>query len=462
MSTTNIVTVNTSLVLAPTPNSLQRVGGLISQGGTTLTPGTATLVSTLAQLQTLLATGKTIASMTWAANVVTVTTTSPHGWTNGDVIPINIAGAIPTGYNGTFTGTVTGTTTLTYPLTTNPGVETTPGTVTLGAVSELLAMGTTYFAGNGVIAVYVVELGEGTVTENVPDLTTFIGKVAGTPQQIYNYLVPAGWDNAASFMSFLTNYTSTSSQMYFWVTTTVANRAVYAGLKCVYAEVTSPTAPVGEFSLASAFGTALLQNPTSTNKLAPLSYSPSYGTTAYPVTGNQSTLQSLADANVGWVGTGQQGGISSNIIYQGKMSDGNFWNFWYSVDWAQINMGQALANEVINGSSSTLNPLYYNQIGIDRLQNRVVQVATAGVSAGLGNGQIISTKLSASQFLASMNSGEYAGKIVVNAEPMGAYATENPNDYAVGKYAGLSCIWIPQLPFLNVYFNLEATTLLVG
>ena len=154
--------------------------------------------------------------------------------------------------------------------------------------------------------------------------------------------------------------------------------------------------------------------------------------------------------------------LVSYVEYISKMSDGNFWNFWYSADWAQINMQQALANEVISGSASSLNPLYYNQQGIDRLQNRVVQVANQGVTAGLGNGQVLVTKLSQSQFLANFNAGNYAGKIVVNAEPMQAYANENPNDYGVGKYAGISCVWIPQLPFLNIYFNLQATTLLVG
>ena len=308
MTTTNIVTVNASVVLAPTPNNLQQTGGLISQGGTTLTPGTATLVSTFAQLQALLATGKAITSLAWATSVVTVTTASPHGWTNGDVVPITIAGAVPAGYNGTFTGTITGASTLTYPLAANPGAETTPGTVALGAITELTLMGTTYFAGNGVPAIYVVELGEGTPTENVPDLTTFIGKVKGTTGQIYNYLVPRGWDNNATFLAFLANYTAVNAQTYFWVTTTVANAAVYAALKCVYAEVESPTVSATEFSLASAFGVATAQTPSSTNKLTPLSYSPSYGTTAYPVTGNQATLQTLANDNVGWIGTGQHAG----------------------------------------------------------------------------------------------------------------------------------------------------------
>lgn len=464
MTTINIVTVNASVVQAPAPSMLQQTGALISQGGTTLTPGTATLVSTLAQLQTLLAAGKAIASLAWSGGTVTVTTAAPHGWTSGDIVPITISGAAPAAYNGTFSGTITGTTTLTYPLASNPGSETVPGTVALGAITELSQMGTTYFAGNGVPSVYVLELGEGTAAEGVTALTTFMGTVAGTNAQVYAYLVPREWDNAPTFLTLCNNHTAVNSQVYFWVTTTVANEAVYSApaYKCVYAEVEAPGVASSEFSLASAFGNALSANPSSSNKLVPLSYSPSYGTTAYPVTGNQSTLQGLATNNVGWVGTGQQGGISSNIIYQGKMSDGNFWNFWYSVDWAQINMGQALANEVINGSATSLNPLYYNQAGINRLQNRVMRVATQGVAAGLGNGQVVATKLPVAQFIANYNAGAYAGQIVVNAEPMQAYANENPNDYAIGKYAGISCIWIPQLPFLNVYFNLLATDILVG
>lgn len=459
--TTSIVTVNASVIQAPTPSILQQTGGLISQGGTTLTPGTATQVASLAALSALLAPGNAISSLAWSGGVVTLTTAAPHGWTNGDVIPVTVSGAAPTGYNGTFTGTITGASTLTYPLASNPGSETTPGTVTLGDVNELLQMGTTYFAGNGVPAIYVVELGEGTATEGVAALSTFISAVAGSPQQIYGYLVPREWDNNSNFLALANTFTAVSAKLYFWVTTTVANRAVYSGpaYKCVYAEVESPNIPATEFSLASAFGTALSQAPSSSNKVPPLAYSPSFGTTPYPIRGNQTTLNNLATAKVGWIGTGQEGGISTNIIFQGLMSDGNQWNFWYSVDWAQINFDLAIANEVINGSASTQNPLYYNQQGIDRLQTRAVKTARQGVGYGLGNGQVIATKLPAATFIANVNAGVYDGQIVINAEPFLTYTAENPNDYGIGRYAGLTCSWIPQLGFQNVVFNLSATTI---
>lgn len=464
MATFPIVTVNASVTQAPVPNTLQQRGALISQGGTTEAANSLTLISTLAQLTAIIAPPKAVTSMTWSGSVVTVTTTTAHGWTNGDVVPIIIAGVTPTGYNGAFTGTITGASTLTYPLVSNPGSSTVQGTVQLGSAAELTQMGTTYFAGNGVRAVNVLELGETTVVEGVAALTAFLASVRGTTDQQYAYLVPREWDNAASFLTLCNNNTSTDRETYFYVTTTVANRAVYSvpAYKCVYAEVEAPSIGATEFSLASAFGTVLKANPSSTNKVPPLSYAPSFGTTAYPQRGNQATFQNLADANVGWIGTGQEGGISGNILFQGNMSDGNSWNFWYSVDWAQINIDQNVANEVINGSAGSLNPLYYDQSGIDRLQNRAVQTAKTGVSSGLGNGQVVATKLPIQQFLANYNAGLYAGQIVINAEPFVAYTSENPSDYGIGKYAGLSAIWIPARGFLNIFFALNATTLISG
>lgn len=464
MATFPIVTVNASITQAPVPNTLQQRGALISQGGTTGATNSLTLIATLAQLTAILAPSVAITSMAWSGSVVTVTTTTAHGWTNGDVIPIIIAGVTPAGYNGTFTGTITGTSTLTYPLVSNPGSVTVQGKVRLGAAVEVLQMATTYFAGNGVRAVNVLELGEGTVVEGVASLTTFLASVRSTTDQQYAYLVPRLWDNDSSFLTLCNNNTSVDRETYFYVTTTVAHRTVYSipAYKCVYAEVEAPAIGATEFSLASAFGTVLKANPSSTNKVPPLSYAPSYGTTAYPQRGNQVIFQELADASVGWIGTGQEGGVSGNILFQGDMSDGNSWNFWYSVDWAQINIDLNVSNEIINGSATSLNPLYYDQPGIDRLQNRAVQTAKTGVSSGLGNGQVVATKLPIQQFLANYNSGLYDGQIVINAEPFVAYSQENPSDYGIGKYAGLSAIWIPSRGFKNIFFALNATTLISG
>jgi len=464
MATTPIVTVNTSITTAPQPNQLQQRGALISQGGTTLLDGMASTLSSAADLADIAALPVVNTSLAWAGSVVTVTTAAPHGWTAADVVKITIAGVAPVGYNGTFLATITGANTFTYPLTSNPGAETTPGTSTLWAVTELRQMVDTYFAGNGVRAVDVLELGEGTPAEGVAALTAFLIATAGTTDAYYSYLVPREWDAVSSFLTLLGQYEAPNKEVYFFVTTTLANRTVYSqpGYKNVFALVEAPDVDSQEFSCAAPFGTTLKQNPSTTNKVPSFIYTPCFGITNYSVRGNQTELGELAQANVNWIGTGAEGGITTDILFQGKMSDGNFWNFWYSVDWAQINMDLALANETINGSATSINPLYYNQQGIDRLQNRAGRVAAQGVSYGLGNGQIILTKLSSQQFQTNYNAGLYAGKIVINAEPFSIYTAANPSDYGQGKYAGISCLWIPQLPFLNIFFNLQATTLITG
>ena len=41
----NIVQVNVTQTIAPSPSTLQRTGALVTQGGTTLTPGTTQLLT---------------------------------------------------------------------------------------------------------------------------------------------------------------------------------------------------------------------------------------------------------------------------------------------------------------------------------------------------------------------------------------------------------------------------------
>jgi len=76
-----------------------------------------------------------------------------------------IAGTLPSGYDGTFAGTATGTNTVTYPLTTNPGAESTLGTFQLNSAVELQAMANTFFAQSASLGVYVLELGANTVNK---------------------------------------------------------------------------------------------------------------------------------------------------------------------------------------------------------------------------------------------------------------------------------------------------------
>ena len=120
--TTQIVTVNVTQTIAPAPSQLQRTGALVSQGATTLTPGTSSLLTQYSDLTSILAGSISITTMLWASSVVSVTTSAPHGIPNGDTILGLITGTTPTAYNGTFQITSTGANTFTYPLVASPGV----------------------------------------------------------------------------------------------------------------------------------------------------------------------------------------------------------------------------------------------------------------------------------------------------------------------------------------------------
>ncbi|EMV2404606.1 hypothetical protein AAB063_004800, partial [Escherichia coli] len=128
--------------------------------------------------------------------------------------------------------------------------------------------------------------------------------------------------------------------------------------------------------------------------------------------GKNSILATMTKQNINYVDTGAEGGISNTILVKGVTSDGNDMTYWYSVDWVQINVDMQLANTVINGSNNPINPLYYNQDGIDRLQQVAQAVFNTGVAYGLVNGQP-----------------------VVDAVPFRQYINTNPNDYGIGRYA---------------------------
>jgi len=81
------------------------------------------------------ATVKNITAISWAANVVTITTAAAHGYSAGQTIAVY--GVTPVGYNGVYTIASAGTTTLTYALTTNPGASTVLGFFN-GATSGIL------------------------------------------------------------------------------------------------------------------------------------------------------------------------------------------------------------------------------------------------------------------------------------------------------------------------------------
>lgn len=428
-----IVTVNVTQTIAPAPSTLQRTGALISMGGTTTAAGDTTLLTEMADLTAILRAAAANSTLAWSGGTVTVTTAAPHGFTTSDVLSITIAGATPVAYNGTYDCTITGASTFTYALVSNPGANTLPGTYNLASAYELETMGDTFFAQGTSASVYVLELGDIPVDEAVAALETFID--ATTPQFFYSYLVPRSWADSADFITLLADFQSTGGKTYFFVTVTESNYTDFTALmKDVFALIESPDAPATEFSLAAPFYAWLNNDPSTTNKVAPFAFRYLFGVTAYPIRGNKALFTTLKAASINWVGTGAEGGITNTVLMWGTTKDGRDATYWYSVDWVQINIDLDLSNEIINGSNNPINPLYYNQDGINRLQARAQATMNRGISYGL-----------------------VLAPVTVAAIDFATYVIDNPSDYPLGRYAGLSVSYTPARGFVEIIFNVNVT-----
>jgi hypothetical protein len=69
-----------------------------------------------------------LTALSWSGGLVTATTALPLADAVGTLFAISVAGAVPAGYNGTFTATNASTDSFTYPLVANPGIATSFGT----------------------------------------------------------------------------------------------------------------------------------------------------------------------------------------------------------------------------------------------------------------------------------------------------------------------------------------------
>lgn len=283
--------------------------------------------------------------------------------------------------------------------------------------------------------------------------TTPHGVHPGTWFQI-NGMVPNtfnGW--------FLADTTTTGSSLTVKMTTTPGVATSEGTL--VASGTDQPALPATEFSLASAFYVALNYYPSTTNRVTPFAFSFLFGVTPFPVIHTQALLTILQQSAINVVGTGAEGGISDAILLWGTTMDGNDFTYWYSVDWVQINADLAVANAVINGSNNPINPLYYNQDGIDRLEGVVYRVMARGVSYGLVLFGPTMVRLDGQPFIDNINAGTYTGFSVVNAVPFIQYSQENPSDYKIGRYAGLSVLYTPNRGFINILINVLVTELIV-
>lgn len=436
---TDIVVVNVSQTLAAVPSQLQRTAAIISQGGTILATGSKSILTRLSDLTPLLAAAISVTSAVWTSNLVTVTTPAPHGFPNGQVIPLTVAGFAPAGYNGLVQATITGASTLTYPLATNPGATTTIGTITDGDVAEITAMATTWFAQGSATPVYVLELGNGSASAGIAALAAY---VTANPLAFYVYETPQEWaadtTTATALATVCRNNSSTTSMVYFVIQAKddPAVLALFNGIKSAFVmRPSSADFAAGAFDASVLGYNAVVQQPNATNKVPPMQFRFAQGVTADELTGPKQVALKQAYAN--YIASGAEGGLSNTLIKWGVTMDGKPFTYWYAVDWMQINLKLTLANAIINGSNNTINPLYYNQNGIVRLQKAAQNVVNSGISFGM----VLATS---------------AGPLVV-ATSFGDYTTQNPNDYSQGVYNGLSLEFTPQLGFTNIIFNMNVT-----
>ena len=452
-----IVTSNVTQTVASTPNTLQKKGALVSTGGTALAQYATSFLTQASDLAAILTAPLAVTSLTWSGGVATVTTTATHGITSGDTFLTIIAGAVPSVYNGTFLATSTGASTFTYSLASDGGTSPATGTITFTErnVAELVAEVASFFGQGSQQGVYVLELGAAEPAASVANMTTYL---TANPNAFYGYLVPSNWDSIASFLTLIASYEATTSKTYFFVSSTTGTYSSYTALmKCVFWLVPAPLALVTESDIAMAFQIWLNYAPSSTNKVTPFEYSYVTGATPWPSAGNNSTLTAIKAAGGNYIGTGAEGGISNTLIIGGQYADKNPVNYWYAVDWAQINGDLAISAAVINGSNNPSNPLYYNQDGINRLQQALATVFNNGVSYGIILFNVKQTQLDVQPFNVAINNDSLAGFTVVNAIPFILYSGENTGDYKIGRYAGFAAQFTPLRGFDSIVINFNVT-----
>jgi hypothetical protein len=472
----SIVAVTVSTITAPYPSTLQQTGAIVSFGGTNLVAPSQAFLTQFADLAPILDTGASgaITAAAWATGVVTLTLSSalPANIITGDVVYLAVSGMTPTTFNGIHPCTVITPESVTYPATTSPGTATIMGKWQLNSVCELNAQVATFFRQGTGVGIWILEFGYQTSVAN--EVTALENWINASPGQYYGYLLPSYWGTATNIPAVLQLYqqfTYPEAMTYFW--TTIAVNAV--GLitktnKCVIQMVEAPgvsaaraSATPGqyaEFSIAGMFYWAMKFKATAITRVSPMCFKYVYGVTPYPVPGNGPLLTSFKLDAVNYIQTGAEGGISYTNVFQGVTADGfDYFNWWWTLDWVQINININISNAVINGSNNPTAPLYYNQNGIQSLQGKLAGTMLTANQYGMVNGPIIQTQLDPASLTDAINAGTYGAQCNVNAVPFSTYSILNPNDYGTGEYDGLSTLFIPARGFVHILVTVVATNI---
>ena len=457
-----IVQLNVSETVAPEPNRLQQTAAVVSMGGTTIPSGTTAFIASAADLDIYACPHYDISNASWGAGTATLTTTNPHGIPVGQTTQLQVYNCVPAAYNGLFTATAVSTTQLSYSIASNPGVMTGFGTLETGPQIWLEAFNAEWWAqGNSNTGYYIYETGTAVTADVYSSVATYL---LSNPQTIYNWQFLPGMDaDHANGYAFFLEFNALTALVKFYLPVTSTTYTLWnssAILRNTFAMLQSPAAIAAvestELDVTSFvhYMTAFVPSPT--NKLPPSQYTYLNGVSAFtPLT--QTNINNFLAGNINFVATGAEGGISNTILVPGKNLNGTPANVAYSVDWVQINLNTDISAAVINGSNNPEAPLYYNQDGINFLQQVAVTTANRAISSGLALGRVIVTALDGDAFANNVRLGLYAGSFVINAVPFASYVALSPSDYANGLYGGFSASYTPQYGFETIVFNLNVT-----
>lgn len=480
---TEIVALSVTLTATPIPSQYQQSAALVSVGGSTLTAGSYQFCATTADVDAILSSTGNYAELTNMANTFFAQNGEAGAANQGNisgcyVLELGIQTDIQDGI-AALQAYITANPKLFYTYTTPADWDTMPApaapTVTATADStSTLPEGTyytqiAYLNAAGAIGQLSPVVTTDVTTADADSLdvtspaaltgaTAYLVYVGTTAGELYlqngstgtdlgtNYSLSAAptttGDAPSTTLADLGNdYSSPTGMRYILINSSVTNitaygtmgaDSVWSGYKGIIAVVPSPSAQAGEFTAAAWAYNVAINQPAANNKLRPMQFRYLNGVTPWPASGYDTEIQTMRNYGANYVGTGAEGGISNNCIFGGTTSALSQISAWYGLDWEMINVQQSVTAAVINGSNS-YPPLEYDQHGINTLDAVAQQTADNGITFGC------------------------AQSAVVSSIPFYTYNQQQPDDYALGQYNGLSAAVVGQNGFMSLVFNMNVS-----
>lgn len=332
-------------------------------------------------------------------------------------------------------------------------VSSTTATVTTGAIAGItvdipgsgyVTQPTVSIVGNGTEASAVATVSGGSVSgitltnpgqgyTAIPTITIsapYTGKASllqtylnNNPRQNYLYILDAASSQDTDIQAITKTYDSYLSYTVFLLTLSVAQSKTYGSHKGGIVFSPSADQPSTEFGASVIAYMFASLSPSVSTKITPFNYRFVTGVTPYAdVSSND--FQAVIGTNTNVIIPATAGGLDSNMLLGGQYSDGNAINLWYGADYASLSATRRLAQIIIEGSNNGVNPLFFDQQGINRL--------SAGVKQTLNK---------------CIDVGAIIGPIDVEAIDFATYALANPDLFKDGIYTGISFTVIPARGF---------------